>query len=320
MIRSHKELKKTLIDYQIATGFDYIRTFDENYWTDFSISIVTNITTLNSKYLMIGLTKEDSKPFVLYNNNLNDIFNEISERMIRTKEILGYDCERNRVFGYYDGDGAIRFGNKSLENLKIRFEIATVEDVIRKKYYMRDLNGKNRHSIVQTYLISLGKSLGYNVVVAINDRKKILSFSSEQLIVESLNLPDLETKVSKNIVERIDVIWLEKKEVAACFEVEFSDNYAGAFARLSELNTILTEQNIINVIVSEDRKLNNLIQLCNSNYVKALFPKANLFYLSLSKLNDCLAIKDIIGFANELGARRKHFYSENTIYQLLNKK
>lgn len=317
MIKSHKELKKTLIDYQIATGFDYIRTFDENHWTDFSINKVTNIATPNSKYLMVGLSKEESTPFVLYNNSLDSIFYEISERMIKTKEISGYDDERNRVFGYYDGDGVVRFGNKSLDALKIRFEVATLEDVIRKKYYMNNLTGKNRHKIVQSYLISLGESLGYDVKVANNDKKTQIDMNSELLIVENINIPNLETKISKNIIDRIDVVWLENDRVVVSFEVEFSNNYADAFKRLFELDSYFNGQKIINVIVSEDKKFNNLKQLCNSNYVKTLFPKSNLYYLSLSKLNDCLTLKDIIGFSNEAGTRREHFYSIDTLHPLL---
>lgn len=317
MIKNHKQLKKLLMNYQIVTGFDYIRTFDENYWTDFSINKVSNIATSNSKYLMVGLSKKDSTPFVLYNENLYSIFQEISERMIKTKEISGYNKERNRVFGYYDGDGIIRFGNKSSDTFKIRFELATLEDIIRKKYYMNNLTSKNRHNIIQSYLISLGESLGYNVKVAINDEKRILNMNNNLLIVKNINIPDLETKNSENIIDRIDVIWLKNRRAVASFEVEFSDNYASAFSRLSELNSLFKEQNIISIIVSEDKKFNNLSKICSSNYVKSLFPKLNLYYLSLSNLNNCLALKDILGFSNEVGTRRNHFYSKNILHPLI---
>lgn len=319
MIRDHKELKKTLTNYQLITSYDYVRTFDENYWTDFSISKTTEIVNNQSKYYLIGLSKENNTPFVLYNPNLESIFNEIFQRMIWSNDITGYNKSRNRVIGYYKGNGIIRFGNKSSNPLEVRFEIASLEDIIRKKYYMSNLTTKNRHRIIQSYLLSLGESLGYTVKVAVNDKHAVDKISSNLLIATNINISDLQTKISESIIDYLDVIWFDGKKVVASFEVEFSDNYPDAFSRLSELNSVIREYTAFSVIVSEDKKFYYVSQICNSNYVKYLFQKNNLFYLPLSKLNDCLVLKDMVGFTEQIGIRRNHFLSNTTLHPLINK-
>ncbi|MBK5240330.1 hypothetical protein [Clostridium sp.] len=319
-MENHKELKKTLIDYTIVTSFDYIRTFDENNFTDFSFSKVSNISNSESKYILVGLSEAAGKPFVLYNPQLDCIHDELYQSMVYTNKVKGYNKDRNRVLGYYEGDGIVRFGNKYPETIKIQFELATVDEIIRKKYYISNLPSKTRHEIIQSYILNLGESLGYEVTIAINDKKKLKKLNTNLLIAKNRQPADLVTIASSKVIDRIDVIWYVAISPIAAFEIEFSNNYADAFRRLHALNVCgnTINQNLYNIICSDDQKYYAISQYCKNNYtfIQSLFPKLNLYFLPLSKLDDSLKLKDTLGFGKEKEVCRNHFFSPKSLTPL----
>ncbi|GLC31124.1 hypothetical protein [Clostridium omnivorum] len=320
-MEKHKELKKTLIDYTIVTSFDYIRTFDENNFTDFSFNKVSTIVNNESKYLLVGLSRIDGNPFVLYNPKLDFIHDELYQNMVYTNKVKGYNKERNRVLGYYEGDGIVRFGNKYPETIKIQFELATVDEIIRKNYYISNLPNKTRHEIIQSYILNLGESLGYKVNIAINDKKKLKRLNTNLLIAKTPQPADLVTISSNKVIDRIDVIWYENIIPVAAFEIEFSNNYADAFRRLHKLNeySITLNPHLYNIICSYDQKYYEIYNYCKENYsfIKSLFPKLNLYFLPLSKLDDSLKLKDVLGFGKEKDICRNHFFSIKSLTPLI---
>jgi hypothetical protein len=319
IMEKHKELKKTLIDYSIVTCFDYIRTFDENNFTDFSLNKVSNIINSESKYILIGMSATDGNPFVLYNPNLEYINDEIFQNMIFTNEISGYNSERNRVFGYYEGDGFIRFGNKSSNPLRIRFEEATIDEIIRKKYYINNIPNNFRHELIQSYILNLGESLGYYVSIAKNDRKKQERLSYDKLLAKTPNPKDLLVLQSNNVIEMIDVIWFDNNNPIAAFEVEFSNNYDKAIRRLHELDHNLKNPSFYNIICSYDNKYDNIKNFCSKNYsfISSLLPDLNLYFLPLSRLDNSLKLKDIYGYSKEINSRIRYLYDKNSLIPLI---
>jgi hypothetical protein len=321
-MEKHKELKNTLIDYTIVTDSDYIRTFDENHFTDFSFNKVSNIINDESKFVLIGLSKLTSIPFVLYNPKLDSIHDELYQNMIYTNKVAGYNKDRNRVLGYYEGDGILRFGNKYPSTIKIQFELATIEELIRKKYYISNLNTKTRHAIIQSYILSLGQSLGYAVKIAINDIKKIEKLTTDLLIARNPIPSELVAIKSNSSADRIDILWFKSNAPLITFEVEFSGKYEPAFRRFFELEQNLSKNNRLknyNIICSGDEKLSSFINYCHRNisYLKNLFPKSNLYFLPLSKLEESLKLKDKMGFSNEIGHRSQFFLSPTSLIKIL---
>src|SRR5260370_6659631 len=109
-----------------------------------------------------------------------------------------------------------------------------------------DIRQGEEHAHMQLLLIKLGKGLGYDVVVAANDRGK--SFRGEKFSFHCLcGLPELvvNTEVATTI-GLIDVLWFEKgtNHVACGFEVEKSTSIYSGLLRLADLALALPDHSI----------------------------------------------------------------------------
>ncbi|MDL0130442.1 hypothetical protein PNP59_05740 [Halobacterium salinarum] len=90
------------------------------------------------------------------------------------------------------------------------------------------------HTEIQYYLVQLGLQHGYDVYVAKNDKN--LEYEGEKLgenCIESLTLPGF-SSAATDIIEYVDVIWLEDDFIAKLFEVESTTSIYSGILRMSD--------------------------------------------------------------------------------------
>ncbi|NOY08610.1 MAG: hypothetical protein GXP33_07185 [Spirochaetes bacterium] len=96
---------------------------------------------------------------------------------------------------------------------------------------------ENLHTKIQYLLLKIGKSLGYDIIAASNDRTK--SYKDNNFTFLSLpKLPELDAdKDVRKTIDLIDVIWFRKEtnEIVCAFEVEKSTSIFSGILRMADL-------------------------------------------------------------------------------------
>lgn len=90
------------------------------------------------------------------------------------------------------------------------------------------------HTEIQWHLVQLGLNQGYDVYVARNDQNR--EYNSQPLgeeCVDSLNLTGF-SKSAMNIIEYVDVIWLEDDYIVEMFEVESTTSIYSGILRMTD--------------------------------------------------------------------------------------
>jgi hypothetical protein len=90
------------------------------------------------------------------------------------------------------------------------------------------------HTEIQHHLVQLGLRHGYDVYVAKNDKNR--EYDGERLganCVESLKLPGF-SSAATDIIEYVDVIWLEDDHIAKLFEVESTTSIYSGILRMAD--------------------------------------------------------------------------------------
>lgn len=155
------------------------------------------------------------------------------------------------------------------ENVKIVMEKERKkrEKLLRKRHQevQSEFKEENKHTEIEYLLLKIGKSLGYNVVVATNDRNK--TFNGEKFSFISLEKhPEMgiEKEVMKTI-KLIDVIWIEKdtNQIVSAYEVEKSTTIYSGILRLSDLTLALqnSKKVMLYLVASEQREKEIIAQL-----------------------------------------------------------
>ncbi len=120
------------------------------------------------------------------------------------------------------------------------------------------------HTEMQYHLLKIGRSLGYNVVAAANDRSK--SYQGNSFSFMSLEqLPSLQVDPDVfNTINLIDVLWLEKglNNIMSAFEVEKSTSIYSGILRLSDLSfSFPEEQRTLFLVIPDSREKDVVLQL-----------------------------------------------------------
>jgi len=92
------------------------------------------------------------------------------------------------------------------------------------------------HSQVQTLLGAIGNKCGYAVWTPVADRHSLdFALSGEFPLIDAL--PEVGAPGVRNVVQQIDVLWLERRRntISAAFEVEFSTPIYSALLRFNDL-------------------------------------------------------------------------------------
>lgn len=120
------------------------------------------------------------------------------------------------------------------------------------------------HTEIQYQLLKIGHSLGYDVVVASNDRSKIYKGNNLSFISLSefpkLDVPQEDFKT----ICLIDVVWFEKgtNKIVCAFEVEKSTSIYSGILRLEDLSFSLPSHNAkLYIVIPDDRESEVKFQL-----------------------------------------------------------
>lgn len=114
-----------------------------------------------------------------------------------------------------------------------------VEKLLKKRHaeVLSEQQEEDLHTEMQYHLLKIGHALGYDVVVASNDRSKAYQDSKFSFLCIPC-LPKMEADQDTfNTIGLIDVLWLEKgtNRVVSAFEVEKSTSIYSGILRLSDL-------------------------------------------------------------------------------------
>lgn len=109
---------------------------------------------------------------------------------------------------------------------------------------MSENEEEDLHTEMQHHLLKIGGSLGYDVIVAANDRSK--SFIDNKFSFLSLSeLPAIDVdEETFNTINLIDVLWLKEgtNNIISAFEVEKSTSIYSGILRLSDLSLSAPEE------------------------------------------------------------------------------
>lgn len=125
-----------------------------------------------------------------------------------------------------------------------------------------EVEEEHTHTKIQYLLMKIGKSLGYDVVVASNDSAK--SYNNESFSFISLpELPEIEVgNEVKKTIALIDVIWFEKgtNKFVSAYEVEKSTSIYSGILRLTDLALTLSKSEKISLyLVAPDQREKEII-------------------------------------------------------------
>ena len=111
-----------------------------------------------------------------------------------------------------------------------------------------------RHLELLTKIVRLGKTLGCDVWVASDERRK----SFDGLVIGDYVLDEFPAigldPESKDLVRMIDVLWIRGRAVAAAFEVEATTSVYSGLLRLSDLLALQPNTSIDLYIVAPDER------------------------------------------------------------------
>lgn len=142
------------------------------------------------------------------------------------------------------------------------------------------------HTEMQYHLLKIGKALGYDPVVASNDRSKSYGEASFSFICRE-DFPELPVdKETSNTIKLIDVIWFEKSSNRAvcAFEVEKSTSIYSGILRLSDLGFSLTDhQSSLFIIIPNNREKDVVMQLSRPSIKKS---NVQIKYILFSDLRE----------------------------------
>jgi type II restriction enzyme len=169
----------------------------------------------------------------------------------------------------------------------LHFEKNKLEKALNKRHLevKNEIKEESEHLKIQFLLTEIGRNLGYDVFVAINDRTKSLDGKSLEFItVPELPPLDLPKEVLKTI-SLIDVIWINKntKEIECAFEVEKSTSIYSGILRLVDLASSLGSEQYNFFLVAPDSREKEIIAQLKRPSFKHL-ECVNLRYILFSKL------------------------------------
>lgn len=161
----------------------------------------------------------------------------------------------------------------------------------RHKEVLTDRHENDLHTEMQYHLIKIGRALGYEPIVASNDRSKSYGETKFSFLCRE-EFPDLPIeKETLNTVKLIDVIWFEKKtnKTVCAFEVEKSTSIYSGILRLSDLAVSLSEhQSSLFIIIPDNREKDLAVQLRRPSIKQNELPIKYILFSDLRKHCDAL--------------------------------
>lgn len=135
---------------------------------------------------------------------------------------------------------------------------------VRQKNIQKEKQDENLHTEMQYHLLKIGKSLGYDVCSASNDKSKSHNGNNFSFICLP-EFPKMNTNTeTANTIKLIDVLWYQKgtDNVIAAFEVEKSTSIYSGILRLSDLSfSIADGDEAFYLVVPDKREKDVMAQL-----------------------------------------------------------
>ncbi len=151
---------------------------------------------------------------------------------------------------------------------------------------LQETREDNEHLRVQLLLVELGRELGYDVFVAVNDRSRSIDGKNLEFLTVSrlpaLGLPEETART----VSLIDVIWISRasRRVVCAFEIEKSTSIYSGMLRLADLAASLGEESWDFFLVIPDRREKEVLRQLARPSLKSL-KNLRLRYLRFSDLS-----------------------------------
>ncbi|TDT63647.1 hypothetical protein [Fonticella tunisiensis] len=147
--------------------------------------------------------------------------------------------------------------------VSLKFEKDKLEKALKKRHLevQNEIKEESEHLKMQFLLTEIGRNLGYDVFVAVNDRTKSLNGKSLEFItIPELPILDLPKEVLKTI-SLIDVIWINKdtSEIECAFEIEKSTSIYSGILRLVDLASSLGSRQYNFFLVAPDSREKEII-------------------------------------------------------------
>lgn len=156
----------------------------------------------------------------------------------------------------------------------------------RHKGVLSERHEDDLHTEMQYHLLKIGKALGYDPIVASNDRSKSYGEASFSFICRE-DFPELPVdKETSNTIKLIDVLWFEKNSnrTVCAFEVEKSTSIYSGILRLSDLAFSLKDhQSSLFIIVPNAREKDVVLQLSRPSIRKS---NVQIKYILFSDLRE----------------------------------
>ncbi|PNU21207.1 hypothetical protein C2E25_04010 [Geothermobacter hydrogeniphilus] len=161
----------------------------------------------------------------------------------------------------------------------------------RHKEVISEIEEEDLHTEMQYHIMTIGNSIGYDVIAASNDRSKCHNGQSLSFI--SLGkFPEIDVgKDTYKTITLIDAVWFEKEtnKIACAFEVEKSTSIYSGILRLTDLHFSFKENPpTLYLIIPNNREKEVLLQLQRPSIKNS---EIKIHYILFSELKDnCDAI------------------------------
>lgn len=147
------------------------------------------------------------------------------------------------------------------------------------------------HTEMQYHLLNVGKALGYDPIVAANDRNKCHGEAKFSFMV-SREFPTLGVDPeTQKTIELIDVIWFEKnsQRMVCAFEIEKSTSIYSGILRLSDLALSLSsDRAALFIIIPNSREKDVVQQLSRPSIRTSNIPIKYILFSDLREQCDAL--------------------------------
>jgi EVE domain len=148
---------------------------------------------------------------------------------------------------------------------------------------------EREHTRAQWQLARMGRALGLDIWIPRADRQK--SYQGERLGELSVStLPSFGLGQAENVVENIDVLWIDAGVISCAFEVEHTTNVHSGLLRLSDLVTVQPYTSIRLFIVAPNARRDKVKrELARPTFARARPPLSELCrFLSYERLEERL--------------------------------
>ena len=286
-LTNHVEAAKIIKKYHISAPKDYVRACGKSNFTDFPLSLSPNT---HERYI-VTRPNNNSVSFQSISNFSECI--DYMDFLINHDYFINHNSTFGKIKGYFKDDDKLILGRGKYAKI-FQLEDINITKLVRRNYYL----DKN-HLSIQTQVSALGAYLGYESILARNDKNKKIGSSPLstffKLTFQDLNLQNMYCEKTTELASYTDVIWANKKSRRPKYaiEVELGEKISDCFTHFSSLNYLCTPYHMINVFLADDPQIyKRLYEYRNLPMHKYSFPTSKLAFLSIQDFFNILALKN----------------------------